>query len=89
MYVSIGGGYRNWKKRYFVLQDSTLSYYTKEGDDAPKGTIDLTTGRGVRTKEQCKAVEVWPKEAEDDNTFGLSVEKRTYFIYGKDKKDTE
>lgn len=80
-----GGGYRNWKKRYFVLEDSTLCYYTKEGEAAAKGTIDLATGRGVRSKEQCRSVEKWPNDANDDTTFGLAVEKRTYFIYGSDK----
>lgn len=84
-YCFAGGGYRSWKKRYFVLQDSNLSYYTKEGDKSPRGTIDLTSGRGVRSKEHCKAVEQWPKDATDDVTFGLAVAKRTYFFYGKDK----
>ena len=83
--MCVGGSYRNWKKRYFVLEDSLLSYYTKEGEQAPKGTIDLSTGRGVRTKEQCKSVEQWPKEATDHTTFGLATDKRTYFIYGTDK----
>lgn len=84
-----GGAYRSWKKRYFVLQDTTLCYYVKEGDEAPKGTIDLTTGRGVRTKKQCQSVELWPKDATDDATFGLAVENRTYFIYGKDKTEVK
>ena len=84
-----GGSYRSWKKRYFVLQDSMLSYYAKESDNSPKGTIDLVSGRGVRTKEQCKSVEQWPKEAGDENTFGLATEKRTYYLYGKDKEDVK
>lgn len=50
----------------------------------PKGSIDLTTGRGVRTKKQCTSVEVWPKDAKDNLTFGLAVENRTYYLYGKD-----
>lgn len=80
-----GGGYRNWKKRYFMLEDSTLTYYCKEGDPVPKGTIDLSMGRGVRSKEQCKSVEQWPSDAAENLTFGLAVESRTYFIYGRDK----
>ncbi len=85
----LGGAYRNWKKRYFVLHDSALNYYIKEGDETPKGSIDLTTGRGVRNKLQCKSVEQWPKDADYDTTFGLAVENRTYFIYGKDKDDVK
>lgn len=85
MLTYLGGGYRSWKKRYFVLHDSTLKYYSKEGEGAPKGTIDLTTGRGVRSKKQCKSVEQWPSDATGNTTFGLAVGKRTYFLYGKDK----
>jgi len=87
--IYTGGSYRNWKKRYFVLQDSTLCYYAKEGDATPKGTIDLVSGRGVRTKEQCKSVEKWPKDAKDDMTFGLAMNDRTFFIYGKDKEEVK
>ena len=25
---------RNWKKRFFVLKDTTLSYYTSDANDA-------------------------------------------------------
>ena len=53
----------------------------------PRGTIDLTTGRGVRSKIQCKSVEQWPKDAKDSVTFGLSVESRTYFLYGFDVEE--
>ncbi len=89
IHIPAGGSYRNWKKRYFILVDSSLSYYKKQDDVISKGTIDLTTGRGIRSKEQCASVEVWPKEAKDNVTFGLSVESRTYFLYGNDKDDVK
>ena len=87
--INIGGAYRSWKKRYFVLCDSSLCYYKKESDTNPKGTIDLATGRGVRTKKQCVAVEDWPKDAKKEVTFGLSVESRTYYLYGSEKENIE
>ena len=31
----------SWKTRYFVLRDSTLSYYAKAGDDKPRGELPL------------------------------------------------
>lgn len=83
-----GGSYRNWKKRYFVLSNSSLQYFAKEGDQTPKGTIDLTQGRGIRTKDQCE-LESWPKEAKPGLAFGLAIEGRTYYIYGNDRTAIE
>lgn len=83
MYLSTGGAYRNWKKFYFVLTDSSLSYYKKEGDTTPKRRIDLTTGRGMRTREQCDIE--WPKSAKANLSFGVATEERTFYIYGDDE----
>lgn len=79
----IGGSYRSWKRRYFVLRKSTLTYYAAEGDKKPKGVIDLTHGRGVRSKEQCRLdEEEWPVAATSNLAFGVAVEYRTLFVYG-------
>ena len=80
-----GGSYRNWKMRYFVLRKSTLTYYAVEGDKKPKAVIDLTKGRGVRSKCHCFLLdEDWPTEATEDMAFGLAVTDRTYHMYGCD-----
>ena len=79
----LGGSYRNWKKYSFVLSDSSLTYYKKEGDTTPKRRIDLTTGRGVRTSEQCNVE--WPKSAKPSLSFGVATEERTFYIYGDDE----
>ena len=79
-YTYIGGSYRNWKKYYFVLSENSLSYYKKEGDPTPKRSIDLATGRGVRTRDQCDLE--WPKAAKPGLSFGLATEARTFYIYG-------
>lgn len=76
-----GGQYRSWKKRHFVLKNTSLSYYVKEGDEQPKGVIDLSKGRGVRAKNQTSGLE-WPDEAKKNLAFGLAVEGRTYYFYG-------
>jgi hypothetical protein len=36
-----GGRFKNWKKRYFVLNSNTLYYYKREEDKEPKGAISL------------------------------------------------
>lgn len=58
-------------------------YYIHEGDVVPKGTIDLTTARGVRTRSHCKLE--WPSEAKPGLAFGLATETRTFYLYGNDK----
>ena len=82
----IGGAYRNWKKRWCVLKEESLSYYVKQGDAKPKKTVDLKHGRGVRTKERC-SLESWPGDA--TFCFGLATSARTWFFYGSDKKDVK
>ena len=78
--LNAGGSYRNWKKFYFELTENSLSYYKKEGDQVPKRRIDLSTGRGVRTSEQCNLE--WPKSAKASLSFGLATDERTFYIYG-------
>lgn len=74
--------------RHFVLQGSLLSYYNRDGDETPRNSIDLTTGRGVRTKDQCRSV-AWPIDASDNVTFGLAIESRMYYFYGRDQEDVK
>jgi hypothetical protein len=41
-YIEKQGAFiQNWKKRFFVLQKGSLSYYAKEDDLSPKGIISL------------------------------------------------
>ena len=77
----IGGG---WKKRYFVLEDSTLHYYKNEEAKKARGCIELTEGRGVRQREQCKVE--WPSEAKKDLCFGIATDYRTYYFYATDEQ---
>jgi hypothetical protein len=51
-----GGAIKTWKKRWFVLRSSSLSYYKEQKDTVPQGTIDLTTclSCGPSTKKVSK-----------------------------------
>ena len=78
-----GGNRRSWKKRYFVLKDSTIKYYQSyeksiEGKK-PCGTINLKEGKGVREKDQCACQ--WPSQAYVGYCFGLATKSRTYYFY--------
>ena len=80
-----GGNLRNWKRRYFVLDSSTLKYYKKETNKKQKGTLDLTKARGVRTQKQCKVD--WPKDAKEGLCFGIAIEGRTFYLYTDDSNE--
>ena len=88
LFYILGGLYRNWKKRFFILKGTSLLYYKNEGDASPKKTIDLTTGRGVRSKAHTKEVQ-WPDNAKNSITFALAVEGRTYYFYGTDASEVK
>ena len=77
----IGGQYRSWKKRHFELKGTKLIYYKSEGDLVPRGEIDLTEGRGMRSKKCTTGLE-WPNDAKPNVTFGIAIEGRTYYMYG-------
>ncbi len=70
------------------MKHTALTYYVKEGDDKPKGVIDLMEGRGVRSKNQTDGLE-WPGEAKNKLAFGLAVEGRTYYFYGSDVQEVK
>lgn len=85
--VFAGGTGGSWKKRYFVLEDSTLSYFKTEESKKAKGCIQLTEGRGVRQRKQCKVE--WPSDAKEDLCFGIATESRTYYIYATDMQSVQ
>ena len=68
------------------MKGTTLFYYKTEDESTPKGHIDLTTGRGVRSKKHCSGLE-WPKDAKAAVSFGVATETRTYYLYGTSKED--
>ena len=41
---------KNWKNRWFVLEERIMRYYARQGDERPKGTIYLAPGTEVDTR---------------------------------------
>ena len=41
---------RNWRNRWFVLEDSVMQYYARPGDKKSKGTVTLTADTRVEAK---------------------------------------
>ena len=45
-----GGGFKSWKKRWFVLEGGALTYYAKKGGEK-KGEIQLKTCGSTRAED--------------------------------------
>lgn len=60
-----------------------MEYFAQQGDvgkKKPKGVIDLTTGFGVRTQDECHKEINWPKSATAEASFAVATEKRTWYM---------
>lgn len=85
--IYAGGGFSgSWKRRYFVLEQLTLRYFSSPGSDQ-RGVINLAEGRGVRQRDQCKVD--WPYEAKNHLCFGIATESRTYYLYATDMQSVQ
>jgi len=49
-----GGGFKSWKKRWFTLKDSDLSYYKAKGDTEALGSISLSTAGRIQHMDRKK-----------------------------------
>ncbi len=71
---------KNWKVRWFVLEEESLHYYEKKDDTVPKGSINLVGAK----------LEKLPAK---DKKFHFSVTPakggRTYFIYAANEEERE
>lgn len=67
-----GGSYKSWKKRWFTLVDTTLTYYPDQKAKKEKGKIDLKKATGVDDA---------PEEKKKPNAFKIIVPSvRTFYI---------
>lgn len=75
-----GGFVKNWKRRFFVLENNRLSYYDKEDLKKKRGTIDLDAAYSI-----CLA-----PETKKPNSFKIIIpNQRTFFITSDSKEDMD
>lgn len=86
-YYYAGGNRHSWKKRHFILTEDKIEYFKTKGAQKKRGTINLTEGKGVRDKDQCKCK--WPSGVDAEFCFGLAIESRTYYFYTTSERDVE
>eukprot|EP00038_Savillea_parva_P013303 m.210111 g.210111 ORF g.210111 m.210111 type:complete len:138 (-) comp24864_c0_seq1:110-523(-) len=79
--VKRGGVVKNWKRRWFSLEDGglRLAYYKAKGDRKRAGVIDTVSVESIVSVDVCGGI--WPQVAEPDLSFGIVTRKRTYYCY--------
>ncbi|XP_042180218.1 pleckstrin homology domain-containing family A member 1 isoform X5 [Oncorhynchus tshawytscha] len=67
------GGMRNWKRRYFLLEDNTMSYFKSDLEKEPLRMIPL---KEVHKVQECKQSDIMMR----DNLFEVVTTSRTFYI---------
>jgi serine/threonine protein kinase len=52
--TKLGGRFKTWRSRWFVLTEAALTYYVNEGDARPKGSIPISLCIQAAIDESCK-----------------------------------
>ncbi|EFA85933.1 protein serine/threonine kinase [Heterostelium album PN500] len=65
-----GGGFKSWKRRWFILRGGDLSYFKSKGDPTPLGVIHLNTVGHVKVSDRKKK----------NNGFEVQTPSRTFYI---------
>ncbi|XP_073685099.1 pleckstrin homology domain-containing family A member 1 isoform X3 [Garra rufa] len=71
--VKQGAVMRNWKRRYFILDDNALSYFKSDMEREPLRVIPL---KEVNKVQECKQSDLMMR----DNLFELVTTSRTFYI---------
>ncbi|XP_067285226.1 pleckstrin homology domain-containing family A member 1 isoform X3 [Pseudorasbora parva] len=71
--VKQGAVMKNWKRRYFMLDDNAFSYFKSEMDREPLRVVPL---KEVNKVQECKQSDLMMR----DNLFELVTTSRTFYI---------
>eukprot|EP00063_Salmo_salar_P085213 XP_014060048.1 PREDICTED: pleckstrin homology domain-containing family A member 1-like isoform X1 [Salmo salar] len=71
--VKQGAVMRNWKRRYFLLEDNTMSYFKSDLEKEPLRMIPL---KEVHKVQECKQSDIMMR----DNLFEVVTTSRTFYI---------
>ncbi|KAM4715446.1 pleckstrin homology domain-containing family A member 1-like isoform 3-T3 [Anableps anableps] len=78
--VKQGAVMRNWKRRYFVLDENALSYYKSDLDREALRVIPL---KEIQKVQECKQSELMMR----DNLFEMVTNSRTFYIQADSPED--
>ncbi|XP_030611598.1 pleckstrin homology domain-containing family A member 1 isoform X3 [Archocentrus centrarchus] len=78
--VKQGALMKNWKRRYFVLDENSLSYYKTDMEREPLRVIPL---KEIHKVQECKQSEHMMR----DNLFEMVTSSRTFYIQADSPED--
>ncbi|XP_035389633.1 pleckstrin homology domain-containing family A member 1 isoform X1 [Electrophorus electricus] len=78
--VKQGAVMKNWKRRYFMLDDNAISYFKSDMEREPLRVIPL---KEVNRVQECKQSELMMR----DNLFELVTSSRTFYIQTDSPED--
>ncbi|XP_041117340.1 pleckstrin homology domain-containing family A member 1-like isoform X5 [Polyodon spathula] len=78
--VKQGAVMKNWKRRYFLLDENSVSYFKSELDKEPLRIIPL---KEVHKVQECKQSDIMMR----DNLFELVTTSRTFFVQADSPED--
>ncbi|XP_074519593.1 pleckstrin homology domain-containing family A member 1-like isoform X3 [Halichoeres trimaculatus] len=78
--VKQGAVMKNWKRRYFVLEENALSYYKTDLEREALRVIPL---KEIHKVQECKQSELMMR----DNLFEMVTSSRTFFIQADSPED--
>uniref|UniRef100_A0A3B3DCN9 Pleckstrin homology domain containing, family A (phosphoinositide binding specific) member 1a n=1 Tax=Oryzias melastigma TaxID=30732 RepID=A0A3B3DCN9_ORYME len=71
--VKQGAVMRNWKRRYFLLEENSMSYFKSDSEKEPLRIIPL---KEVHKVQECKQSDIMMR----DNLFEVVTTSRTFYI---------
>ncbi|XP_029954484.1 pleckstrin homology domain-containing family A member 1 isoform X1 [Salarias fasciatus] len=78
--VKQGAVMRNWKRRYFMLDENAVSYYKSESDREALRVVPL---KEIHKVQECKQSELMMR----DNLFEVVTSSRTFYIQTDSPED--
>uniref|UniRef100_A0A8C4S7G4 Pleckstrin homology domain containing A1 n=1 Tax=Erpetoichthys calabaricus TaxID=27687 RepID=A0A8C4S7G4_ERPCA len=78
--VKQGAVMKNWKRRYFLLDENSVSYFKSDTDKEPLRIIPL---KEVHKVQECKQSDIMLR----DNLFEVVTTTRTFFIQADSPED--
>ncbi|XP_067858386.1 pleckstrin homology domain-containing family A member 1 isoform X4 [Heptranchias perlo] len=78
--VKQGAVMKNWKRRYFILDENSINYYKSDLDKEPLRSIQL---KEVNKVQECKQREILLR----DNLFEIVTNFRTFYVQADSPED--
>ncbi|KAJ8365566.1 hypothetical protein SKAU_G00143970 [Synaphobranchus kaupii] len=78
--VKQGAVMKNWKRRYFILDENSVSYFKTDQEKDPLRTIPL---KEVHKVQECKQSDIMMR----DNLFEVVTTSRTFYIQSDSPED--